>query len=191
MTANGIDKDSVVVGMPLSYKLKSHGRQVLVVVCLLLLLVAGISVRVWRQHATAQNSLAEADNRQFKSVESLVAVDEANNQYGKVASVWASYATTTSNKTHKESALLDAAAAYISNGQYAQAVNMCKMAEAVDGVTFEEAEVAATAYSALGDKQNAIHYYHEAISLMPASLSDGPAEKVVFKKAIQELQTGS
>jgi tetratricopeptide (TPR) repeat protein len=159
---------------------------------ILLVLIGVISIGLWRHYVTDRNSVASAaanaDNKQFQNLESITAQEQVLGHDDQAANLWISYSTTTPSKTHKETALLDAAALYMSNGQYSKAISMCKKSETVDGVTFDEAELAANAYFDLKDNQAAIHYYQEAIRLIPPTLADGAAEKTSFQQAIKELR---
>ena len=167
-------------------------RAVLPVAVVLVIVVGGFGWwLIAHNHKPALTTDTTADNLTYNTLINEQNLLSANANYDQAASDWIAYAATTPSKAHKESAYINAADLYMSNSQYTQAVNLCKKYEALAGVTFEEAELAARAYTALGNKQEAIHYYQEAIRLLPASLSNPAAEKASFQGAIQELQGGS
>lgn len=162
-------------------------RTVLSVAVLLLVIIVGASGFAW-WHDHNRKIVPKADTQEYNTLLDEQNVLSADSEYGQAANLWVSYATTTPSRAHKESAFLNAAALYMSDQQYNQVVGMCKKAESVDGVTYQESEIAANAYMSLGDKQDAIHYYQEAIRLIPASSSDRVADQASFKSIIQELQ---
>jgi len=128
------------------------------------------------------------DDREFANTTELARIDNESKNFKGAANLWMTYGDSTSNQDHKAAAYINAASQYVAGRQFADATLACRRAEAVNGITFKEAEVAATAYSALGDKPNAIKYYNEAIRLFPATIADRSATIASFHKAIQELQ---
>lgn len=128
------------------------------------------------------------DNRKFNTTAELANQRNSLNDFSGAAALWINYAATTPSKNHKNAAHIRAAGQYVAGRQFQQAIEQCKQAEGVSGVTFEEAEVAATAYSAMGDKQNAIKYYNDAIRLFPNSIVDRGATIASFRRAVQQLQ---
>jgi tetratricopeptide (TPR) repeat protein len=138
---------------------------------------------------TWYHSMIAVDNREFISVTRIARDDNANNDFTGAATVWNDYANTTPSKTHKNAAYVNAAAQYISGGEFNKAIQECKMSEAIAGVTFEEAEVAATANAAAGNKTDAIKYYEDAIRLIPNAISDRTAEITTYNQAIKQLQS--
>jgi tetratricopeptide (TPR) repeat protein len=170
--------------MPQIFERKRHHKRVIVAaVGSVVLVVAVFGVVTFLKYQAAQ-----ADNRSFDSATQLAKLDNSRNDFSTAATVWISYGDSTSNKAHKTTAYNNAAGQYVAGGQYAKAIVMCKRSEAVSGVTFGEAEVAATAYQAMGDTQNAIKYYNYAIKLIPTRLVDHAGTQAAFQHAIQELQ---
>jgi tetratricopeptide (TPR) repeat protein len=113
----------------------------------------------------------------------------SDKHYDKAAALWISYATKASIHSNQSQGYLNAAAQYITDGQFSQAIDMCKKSEAAEGVTFDESEVAANAYMALGNNQMAIYYYQQAIRLNPKTGDDYAGDNSDFEAAIKQLQS--
>jgi tetratricopeptide (TPR) repeat protein len=143
--------------------------------------VAGV---LWYAHWQAIKS----DNQEFANLQAVARNASGGQGSDDLAVLWTHYAARTPSKIHRNAAYLYAAAIYVTNSEYSQAAKMCELAEKSGGVTFQEAEVAATAYYNLGDKAKAIHYYKLAASLVPANLSDRQGEIDSFNKTITSLQ---
>jgi tetratricopeptide (TPR) repeat protein len=152
-------------------------------ICLVTAVTAvGIGIWVYRQKI-------EADNQEFNTLLAEQQQLMAYSKFDQAASLWTSYAAKSPNRSHRGMAYLNAGALYITNRQFTQAATMVQKAEAADGITFNEAEEASTVYLQLGNKPEAIHYYQEAIRLIPPS-EDKTADIAGFKEAIKELQAG-
>jgi tetratricopeptide (TPR) repeat protein len=135
------------------------------------------------------DSALRVDNEKFNILQSQQQTYADREQYDQGATAWINYASHAKTRDHKGMAYLYAAALYMENQQLNQAATMLPEAEAADGVSFNEADVAATIYLQLGDRQEAIHSYQEAILLCPPS-DDQVADIAGFKVAIKELQDG-
>jgi tetratricopeptide (TPR) repeat protein len=146
----------------------------------ILLLTVGLGYWFWRY------SLND-DNSEFQTKISLDNQLTAQSKYVPAAQLWINYAQQTPSKDHKTAAYVNAATDLINAKQYDDAITMCKYAEKVSGVTYVESTAAALAYRGAGDKQQAIHYYHEAIRLVPASQPDREAQIALYEQSIKTL----
>jgi tetratricopeptide (TPR) repeat protein len=136
-----------------------------------------------------RRQLVSNDNRDYQTQLSLDNQLTAQSSYVKAAQLWVDYAGRTSNSGHKVSAYVNAAIDLTNAHQYADAITMCKRAEKVNGVTFNEAGAAAEAYRDSGDKAQAIHYYRAAIKLAPARQSDHGAAVALYQQSLQNLES--
>lgn len=139
----------------------------------------------WRYHTS---SLAKADKQKYAGLQAAADPLSASGRFDQAANLWITYASETSNRVHKSSAYVNAAALYVSDNQYAKAYDMCQKAEAANGITYTEVEEAAAAAQGLGKKAAAIQYYQDAIRLIPASTSFPGIQKSIFNADIQQLQ---
>jgi tetratricopeptide (TPR) repeat protein len=175
---------------PLLTKLRSY---ITLIVALCCMIVLAVSAFLWFTYSPTakQATPVNADDKIYANMQTSSKLLSASQHYDQAASDWISYAAMTPSKTHEANAFLNAAALYMSNAQYSKAVTMCQKAQAINGITFNEADEAANAYMLLGNKPEAIYYYRQTIKLMPADISDREAEIMSFEQAIQELQATS
>lgn len=158
---------------------------------LLLVVVGGAvyahSVAVANHNKQLQRDQIVADNRQFASLTNISNSLSAENQFSQAVNLWTTYASQTPSRVHRGLAYVDAANIYITEYKYSQAYDLCKKAEAADGITYYEAGAAGVAAQGMGNKSSAIYYYREAIKLIPSSLSDPDTQKSIYSQAIQSL----
>jgi tetratricopeptide (TPR) repeat protein len=134
---------------------------------------------------------AAADNAAYNDVRTT-----ANNLIQENLSTLAAirltdYANNSPNRVHKSDAYLYAASIYMGEQNYAQALSMCKKAQAANGITYTEAQEAGTAAQKLGENSVAIFYYKAAIKLIPPSFASPQTQKDTYNQAIQQLQSKS
>jgi tetratricopeptide (TPR) repeat protein len=167
-----------------------HHVNVIWGVILACILILGIAWFVWLRNPSPvkRNAPLNTDSTSYKHVQAETNNLNTERQYDQSASVWISYAGTTTSTNNEAQGYLNAAAAYMSAAQFNQAIAMCNKAEALKGVTFDESEIAANAYTAIGNDSKAIYYYQQAIALSPKNLIDTPGNIADFKQAIQQLQ---
>lgn len=154
---------------------------------MILVLCAAVCIGYVYEH---QSALA-ADNSRYVTAQKLATLDSEHGAFNQAAAVWTAYASNATNRAHKNSAYLSAGAFYINSHEYLKTISMCKKSEALEGVSFDEAEMVANAYFSLGDTSDAIHYYREAIRLVPASDSERGAEIASFNHAIAILESSN
>jgi len=160
---------------------RSYRPIVLLVGCVAV--AAGVfAVLYLRREAVVQ------DNNQFNSATQITRIDAAHGQYSVAAGVWLDYAKGASNETHQIDAYASAAAMYVSDRKYQQALSVVQTAQAKDGQNYLLAEVGGQAAYAQGDKALAITYYKEVLKLLPDSLPDKRQEASDYQQIIQQLQ---
>lgn len=142
---------------------KPSSRQVVLVffISIILVLVVGFGY-------VLGNMRARQSDDEFQTQTDLDNQLTAQSKYAMAAKQWGDYANRSPGGGHQATAYVNAAIDFINARQYDDAISSCKKAETLQGVTFEEATVAAQAYSGAGDKPTAISYYRKAIQLVPA-----------------------
>jgi tetratricopeptide (TPR) repeat protein len=130
----------------------------------------------------------QTDDNAYNGVVTRENLLASESKFGQGANLWMSYAASSPSKAHKNAAYINAASLYLNNNQNQDALNACQQAEKVSGVTYDEAEDAATAAQNLGQNSLAIHYYQKAITLIPASNSEPVTQKNIFNLDIHQLQ---
>jgi tetratricopeptide (TPR) repeat protein len=181
-----INKDNITVLNDLTFFEKVQYRAKLVItVTILVLLVIAISLFLKIYITTEHKNVAY---QQFSALQSTSSQLSSKRQYDQAARLWIAYVPKAPTKMIANTAYVNAAALYVSNAQYVLAITMCNKAEALDGVTLDEASAAATAYQMLGNKTKAINNYETEKRLLPPNAFNRNVEIVEINQAITELQ---
>ncbi|HEY2004728.1 MAG TPA: hypothetical protein VGH44_06465 [Candidatus Saccharimonadia bacterium] len=139
----------------------------------------------WRGYIIYEDHLASQD---FSETQAITEQLESTNKFAKAADQWTALAQRSHSNQYRVRALQNAAADYMTAGNFSAALNSYRNSIAITGITFGEAAGAAMASSQLGQKSQAIGYYQQAIRLMPKNLPGAPFQKAIFEQAISELQ---
>jgi tetratricopeptide (TPR) repeat protein len=165
----------------LRYQLKS-----LMAIIVLVLLITATFFFLTKYIKTEHKNAAY---QQFLALQSTSAQLSSARHYDEAANLWIAYAPKAPTETIASMAYINAAALYINNSQYMQALTMCNQAKALDGTTLDEVSAAATAYKMLGDKTEAIKDYRIEKRLLPSNALNRNIEIVEINQAIKELQS--
>jgi hypothetical protein len=127
-----------------SRKLIEKYRWVLISIPIILLIAAVGRAAYWYGHRPDQSAARAkaADNRVYSSAQTTTKLLSSNNKFDQAAGLWTTYAA-----------------------------SMCQKAESVEGTTFDEADIAASASMSLGSKPYALsrqNYQTEALKLCPS-----------------------
>jgi tetratricopeptide (TPR) repeat protein len=184
-----IENSDVVVGTPNPLVRRPAVLKLAVIIGAAVIVV--IILVLWIHHRDSDDAAARAaavDNKNYAATQSYAQVLFTELKYDRAASVWIAYAAETHNTAHKSAAYLGAGAAYVTAGQYSQAIKMTQDSQVEVGMTFSEVKLAALSYMELGNKQKAIYYYQQAIRLNPKTSDDYAGDNFDFRAAIKQLQ---
>ena len=132
-----------------------------------------------------ENNLA---SQQFAQTKAATEQLESTNKFAKAADQWMALAQSIHGNTYRGRAWKNAAADYMTAGNFKAALSSYHSAMAITGVTIDEAEGAAIASAQLGQKSQAIGYYQQAIALIPKNLTGAQFQKAILEQAISRLQ---
>lgn len=140
----------------------------------------------WWAYSAYEENRASQD---FSNTQAATEQLESTNEFAKAADQWTALAQRVHINKYRVHALQNAAADYITAGDFKAALNSYHNAIAITGITYDEATGAALADEKLGQKSEAIAYYKQAITLMPKDLPAAAFQKALFEQAITRLQS--
>lgn len=127
--------------------------------------------------------------QEFAQIQTQTESLEAQGNFAQIASLWAGYASDNSNdKSHRAQAWQKAADAYMSEGDWKDGLHAYQQAEALTGLTYEEAAGAAQAAMRLHENDLAVHYLQMELKLLPKDLSLPQLQRQLIEKQIQQMK---
>jgi tetratricopeptide (TPR) repeat protein len=145
------------------------------------IVLGGLLFNQYQQH------LAEQKFNQLKTTADVLVRQRHPQQ---AADLWSKYAHNTSNaKQYRAKAWENAGLFYMSSADYSRAESCFKNSIAITGLTYSLASAIAQAAQWAGDKPVAIHYYQEALKLIPKDMPAVESQKRLFSETIKQLQS--
>jgi tetratricopeptide (TPR) repeat protein len=174
-----VDIQKIVKTTPKKHSGRKKWQMILVVVIIIVIIAAGTVW--WFVFGKNINKNINKNNTTSSEVSSdqkvQLNIDKANNLYqqGKTdeaVSLYKQAVSETSSKEQKNFVYLSLATSYFNSGDYNNALSNALVSEKYQRDSNTE-QFIASIYEKMGDKQNAIKYYQNAITLINSTDSDG------------------